>query len=438
MGLAFGADARGVKTLHLTNSWHGACGGIGTFYKALFEAANREGEPMRLVVPSDRSRVEKVGDCGLVYHIQSPRAPLNSDYRVLYPTHFLLPHTELRRILNSERPDLVEVCEKYTLPYLAGMLRTRRLPGIHFRPTTVGLSCERMDENMSAYLSTRASAQSFCDWYMKSIYFPMFDHHITVSEHTAAELIDASHGHKVKRGIWVEPMGVDCDLFTPARKSAKIRERLLAQVAGHSSRMLLLYAGRLAPEKNLSLLLETVRLLDGRDHLLCIAGDGILLEALRAECAVQGLSQVAFLGHVADRELLASYYASADAFLHPNPREPFGIAPLEAMSAGLPLVAPNSGGVLSYANPGNAWLVDPTAEAFANAVREIRDWPERTAARTARAIETAAEFRWSAIAGRYLRLYREIHDLTQGRHGHLTMAARTYSTPGDWLGREIA
>jgi alpha-1,6-mannosyltransferase len=436
--MALTADAGSVKTLHLTNSWHGTSGGIGTFYKALFEAANGAGQRMRLVVPSERTRVEKAGDFGLVYHIESPRAPFNPEYRVLYPTRFLVPHTELRRILNSEQPDLVEVSEKYTLPYLAGLLRTRRLPGVRFRPTTVGLSCERMDENMSAYLSNHACAQRFCNWYMKSIYFPMFDHHITVSEHTAAELIDASRGHKVQRGIWVGPMGVDCDLFARARRSEEVRRHLLAQVPGNSSRMLLLYVGRLAPEKNLRLLLETMRLLDPRAHLLCVAGDGILLESLRAECLAQGLSHVAFLGHVVDREQLASYYASADAFLHPNPREPFGIAPLEAMSAGLALVAPNSGGVVSYANARNAWLVDPTAEAFAGAVREIRQSPERTARRTAQAAATGREFRWAGIAGRYLRLYREIHALTQGRGGQTTLAARTYSTPGDWLGREIA
>jgi len=41
---------------------------------------------------------------------------------------------------------------------------------------------------------------------------PMSDHHITVSEHTAGELIQASRGHKVRRGIWVAPMGVDREL----------------------------------------------------------------------------------------------------------------------------------------------------------------------------------------------------------------------------------
>ena len=49
-----------------------------------------------------------------------------------------------------------------------------------------------------------------------------------------------------------------------------------------------------------------------------------------------------------DRETLATFYASADVFVHPNPREPFGIGPLEAMSSGVPVVMPAAGGVLEY------------------------------------------------------------------------------------------
>lgn len=92
-------------------------------------------------MPGDHSHTESIGDCGLVYHVESPRAPFNPGYRVLYPTRFLFPYTALQRILTTERPELVEVSDKYTMPYLAGLLRTRRLTGIPFRPTTVGLSC---------------------------------------------------------------------------------------------------------------------------------------------------------------------------------------------------------------------------------------------------------------------------------------------------------
>jgi hypothetical protein len=207
-----------LKTLHLTNCWHASSGGIGTFYKALFEAAEREGHYMRLVVPGESTSVQEVGRFGRIYQIEAPRAPLNRDYRMVLPHRYLFPRTALQRIVNHELPDLIEVSDKYAMLYLAGLLRTRRLPGVRVRPTVVGMSHERMDDNAVAYVTGGEAGQRFCRWYMKWVYFPMFDHHITVSEYTAAELIRASRGHKVRRGIWVAPMGVDCERFTPRRK----------------------------------------------------------------------------------------------------------------------------------------------------------------------------------------------------------------------------
>jgi hypothetical protein len=91
--------------------------------------------------------------------------------------------------------------------YLAALLRLGWLTG-HYRPAVVGLSCERMDENVAQYISR---------FYMRRLYFPMFDHHIAISAHVAGELREASRGHDVRRGVWVRPMGAECDLFHPGR-----------------------------------------------------------------------------------------------------------------------------------------------------------------------------------------------------------------------------
>src|SRR5262245_22837452 len=97
---------------------------------------------------------------------------------------------------------------------------------------------------------------------------------------------------------------------------------------------------------------------------------------------------VVFLCHVRDRKMLALLYANADVFVHPNPHEPFGIAPLEAMASGLPLLAPNSGGLTSYASAANAWTVPPTVGNFAEAICEIMSDRELVAQTTRLALET--------------------------------------------------
>jgi alpha-1,6-mannosyltransferase len=429
-----------LKTLHITNCWHSSSGGIATFYKALFDAAERARHLIRLVVPGESTSIEHVGEFGRIYRIEAPRAPLNPQYRLVLPHRYLFPRTALQRIINDERPDLIEISDKYAVHYLGGLLRTSRLPGVRIRPAIVGMSHERMDENMAAYVSTSLAARRFCRWYMKWIYFPMFDHHITVSEHTAEELILASRGHKVSRGIWISPMGVDADRFTPARKSAAVRQRLREVTRADYNSTILFYAGRLAPEKNLPLLIATMVRLDPSLYRLALAGDGILVDDLKCQCAAAGLANVSFLGHVGDRELLADYYANADIFVHPNPREPYGIAPLEAMASGIPLVAPDTGGVTAYANETNAWLAESNPVAFAGRIESVRADATLRIARIAAARATAEERRWPAVASKYLRLYRELNAIVlgdaPGDRATGTVAARTWSTPGDFFGRE--
>ncbi len=280
------------------------------------------------------------------------------------------------------------------------------------RPVVVRASHERMDENIAAYVSNSPAAARFSRWYMKWLYFPMFDHHITFSEHTAEELIRASHGHKVRRGIWVTPLGVDCDRFIARRRDPD------------QGVTRLLYAGRLSPEKNVFLLLDMMERLDPREYNLTIAGDGPLLEEMRRRKP----KHVSFLGHVADRAALADVYANADVFAHPNPREPFGIAPLEAMAAGLALIAPDTGGITTYANRTNAWLVHADADAMAAAAREIRMNPTVRKVKIAAARETAETFSWPVVTKRLLELYEEISAITRNRRFQPLLSPRTWST----------
>jgi alpha-1,6-mannosyltransferase len=358
---------------------------------------------------------------------------------MLLPHQFLLPGNPIARILADENPDLVEVCDKYNLHYLSGLLRRRRVPGYSGRPVTIGLTCERMDENMAAYFTSNALGNAFCRWYMKWIYFPLFDHHIANSRHTADELFTASRGHMVRRGVWTLPMGVDADQFSPSRRSPQIRQRLLDQTGGNHQTRLLLYAGRLAPEKNLPLLVATIeRLTAGHtgDYHLLIAGLGVLREPLERECRQRAPGRVHFLGHISDPSQLGDLYANADVFLHPNPREPFGIAPLEAMASGLALVAPHSGGVTSYANATNAWLTDAEPAAFAEAVRDVFRDPELALDRLKTARLTAEQHRWENVSLQFLQLYQELHARFQGEEIQ-GLAPSFYSSEGNWIGVPI-
>ncbi|MDQ3348805.1 MAG: hypothetical protein M3545_12655, partial [Acidobacteriota bacterium] len=111
-----------MTSVHLTNAFHETSGGIRTAYLALLQQAEQEGRRVVLVVPGVTSGVERVGRYGTIYRVRAPRAPaFDRRYRVILPHRFLRPGVgPLWNILREERPEIVEVADKYSLCYLAG------------------------------------------------------------------------------------------------------------------------------------------------------------------------------------------------------------------------------------------------------------------------------------------------------------------------------
>jgi alpha-1,6-mannosyltransferase len=399
-----------IKTLHITNAYHSASGGISTFYRALLNAANRHGRAMRLVVPGDRTWMERIGEHGAIYHIKAPRAPIfDRRYRLLLP-HTYAFNGALSGILRDEIPDLVEVCDKYALCWLAGLLRERWFSGLR-RPVLVGMSCERMDDNVSAFLTDNRLGKRLSRFYLGNLYIPLFDYHIANSQYTADELREAMVARH-ERGIHVRPMGADVADYVSGRRSEASRQKLISLFQADRGTRLLLYAGRLSQEKNIALLLEMMEKLAREstgDFRLIIAGDGPLADWFADEARRRAPGRVYSLGHIRNRAALVDLYANCDAFVHPNPREPFGIAPLEAMAAGLPLVAPRSGGVLSYADENNCWLAEANGEAYVAAVHSVFADTAVRKDRLARAFWTSRRYTWEAVTAQFFDLYDELH-----------------------------
>ncbi len=182
--------------------------------------------------------------------------------------------------------------------------------------------------------------------------------------------------------------GVDSRVFTPERRSE--RRRAAAGVAG---RLVVLHVGRLAVEKDVATLASAFRLLHarfGRRLAFWVAGGGPKSDEVRA--ALPFAAHVGFL----PRESLAQLYADADLFVFPSPTETCGLVALEAMSAGLPVIAADEGGVGENVRSGINGLLVRAREpgAFAEAVAGLVANPvQRLAmAQAARAFAVARDW----------------------------------------------
>ena len=428
-----------LKSVHITNYYHKNSGGISTSYNNLMAAAERHERYVRLIVPGATESVEDVNPYAKIYYVPAKQSPVfDKRYRVMMPWQYMQADSIIRKILLAEMPDMVEITDKYTLSLFGPMVRKKGFQQLG-RPMLVHFSCERMDDNIGSFLSKGKAGQWLARRVIGNYTLPSFDYHIANSAYTAEEFFDSLSNEKNRKRsskflnwcwryfaaprvpaserIFVCPRGVDVTQFTPEKNSDSVKREMRERAGIPDDAVTLLYAGRISPEKNIGLLVEMMKDLanDGsHDYRLLVAGAGPLADWLKEQTDEHFPGKIVQLGHL-DKETLSTYYANADVFVHPNPKEPFGIAPLEAMASGAPTVAPNSGGILSYATSDNAWLVEPTGANFAAAIREVIDDPSERDRRVTNALETARVNTREASTDRLFATYDKLWEDFQAR-----------------------
>lgn len=182
--------------------------------------------------------------------------------------------------------------------------------------------------------------------------------------------------------------GVNTKRFAPQHRSNAWRKRLLAGRPEDS--LLCLYAGRLAREKRLDLLVDVARL---PGVALTIVGDGAFRAHIETLFAGTGTH---FTGYLFG-DALAKAYASADVFVFTGTNETFGQVVLEAMASGLPAVVPDSGGVTDMVvRQVTGMICEASPGAFARVIRTLRDQPALRQHLAANARRYATSKPWEA------------------------------------------
>jgi glycosyltransferase involved in cell wall biosynthesis len=220
---------------------------------------------------------------------------------------------------------------------------------------------------------------------------------------------------------WLERLSMrlpDCIIAASAQTASRLREHvgdqppvviaangvdleLIARVPPSRDMVDMIGVGRLLSHKRFDLLIDCVALLAAAgNRLRClIVGDGSELEALRAQAERLGVSQlVEFRDDVASQEELVSLLKASRSFVFPSEREGFGIAALEAIACGVPVIttsAPENLARHFVANSARGIVCEATAQALASSVASVLA-DDRAGA--ANAVEDwVATYDWAAV-----------------------------------------
>ncbi len=345
-----------------------------------------------LIIPGPKSEVTTNGR-SRIYSIRSPLVSRSSRYRAL------LNLRAIEEILQRERPDLIESSDPYQIGWKAIVAgRALRVPVVGFYHSHFP---EAYLRGSTKFLGKRGTqrAMKLTRAYVHRLY-NRFQATLVPSEKLADLLSEWG-----VRNVRPVRLGVNTTVFNPVPEDGAATRHLLG--VGREQ-TLLLYAGRLAREKNTQTLFRAFELLRQRDqkfHLLVI-GDGP--QRSKVQKLQRRIANVSWISYCADSVDLARYYRAADLFVHPGVQETFGLVALESQACGTPVVGIRG----SYmdriiCHDQKSWAQENSPEALAEAV-ENSSAKKLSALGKAAAGATERLYGWPRVFEELFCIYREV------------------------------
>jgi alpha-1,6-mannosyltransferase len=248
--------------------------------------------------------------------------------------NYRLPLNPLRWVqaLDALEPDLIEIGDAFHPAWASiTVAHRRRIPLIAFYHSNFPeLAGRRLGKGV----------QKFIEWYVRLTY-EQCDQVLAPSRYMCDYLSSIGVANAE-----CQPLGVDIDTFAPVRRNRDLAGELNLP----RGTRLLVFAGRYSKEKNIPVLTDAFSRLGAPYHLLLIGG---------GEASREG--NVTRIPYCRDNLQLASYVASADAFVHAGVHETFGLVVLEAMACGRPVVAMRAGAIPELMTDEVGVLAEPRA-----------------------------------------------------------------------------
>lgn len=358
-----------LRIAQLANFVGPTSGGMRTAIDHLGLGYRAAGAERILVTPGERDAVTE-SDAGIVVRLKAPK--VSGGYRMIAQPW------RVTDVLERFRPTTVEISDKSTLLPVARWARRNGIGSVLF-------SHERLD----AMVSLRTGRQLGVAAGVGALYRLLgktYDAIVVTSRYAAEEFAE------VTTPLARIPLGVDLDTFHPGL-ATPVDDGLLK----------LVHAGRLSREKSPHLAVATAVELHRRGVplRLDVYGSGPHLDEL---LAIAGNAPVVFHGYVDGRQALARHLAEADIALSVCPGETFGLAVLEALSAGTPVVTADTGGAREIVDASCGRWAPARPDLLADAVLDLAQVPGRRVAARRR----AEQYDWQTCVDRMLALHRRL------------------------------
>ncbi len=360
-----------MRIAQLANFIGPASGGMKTAVAALGQGYVDAGARRLLVIPgpTDARISTPLGD---VVQVRAPR--VGGGYRLIVEPWRVVD------VLEDFGPTSVELNDKFTLLPVARWARRNGVRSILF-------SHERLDDQMRMRTGLETTTKLSIGL-LNRLLVRSFDTIVVASEYARHEFQTLADGVGVP--IARVPLGVDLETFRPHPLPAPAEELRLVHV------------GRLSREKSPHLAVATAVELHRRGVpvRLDVYGEGPHLDELEI---IAGDAPVTFHGFVDGRADLARRVAAADVSLSVCPGETFGLAVLEALACGTPVVTADRGGARELVDDRSGAWGAPDPGSLADAVLQVAARP--VGARQSAARARAEQFPWDATVQRMLEVH---------------------------------
>ena len=385
---------RCMKICDLTQFYSPVSGGVKRYIseKVAWMRRARPDDRHVLIIPGEKTECREDGPAR-VYTIRAPLVSRTARYRAL------LNLTAIEEILEKERPDVIESGDPYQVAWKAlASGDALGIPVVGFYHSHFPEAYLRTIDKFFGHIAVDIT-RDIARRYVRELY-NRFAATIVPSPALARLLQDWG-----VRNTRLGELGVDTHLFhaQPAPDECRqVREALDIS----DDKILLLYVGRLAPEKNVTTLFDAFARLDERRFALVVIGDGPErrhLARLRERNA-----NVHWLPYQGDGQQLARLYRAADLFVHPGVQETFGLVALESQASGTPVVGIRGSYMDRIIFTDQVyWAAENSPAALADAIRAMAGRDLKAEGQEA-AVRVHRFYGWDRVFERLFGVYAEV------------------------------